>query len=61
VKQSKAPLSKSDRAETLPGAASDAADEAPDTGYGDDDLVLEPDEADGTHLIEHLQEPTERK
>jgi uncharacterized protein (TIGR02300 family) len=63
VKQSKPPLSKSDRAETLPGVASDVADEAPDTGHGDDDLVLEqePDETDVTHLIEHVEEPTERK
>jgi hypothetical protein len=62
VKQSKPPLSKSDRAETLPGVASDVAD-APDTGHGDDDLVLEqePDETDVTHLIEHVEEPTERK
>lgn len=60
-KQSKPVLPAGDQEELLPATSSDAADEAPST-VPDDDLVLEqePDDADVSGLIEHVEEPKER-
>lgn len=61
LKQSKPVLPASDQEELLPETSSDAADETPST-VPDDDLVLEqePDDADVSGLIEHVDEPKER-